>query len=918
MTDHVILNDEEDEEGIASISIVSEMQNSYLSYALNVIAGRALPDVRDGLKTVHRRILYGMMQMGVDYNKKYVKCARISGEVMGKFHPHGNAAIYDALARMAQDWSLRLLLIDGQGNFGSIDGDPPAAERYTECRLQKSSHFLLDDLDKNTVDFRPNYDGSFQEPVVLSAKFPNLLVNGAGGIAVGMATNIPSHNLGEVVDGCIAVIDNPDIDLNDLMNIVTGPDFPTGAMILGRSGIRSAYATGRGSIVIRGVTHVEKISSDREQIIVTEIPYQVNKAAMLEKTAELVREKRIVDISDLRDESDRQGYRVVIELKRGASADVVLNQLYRYTPLQSLFSVNMVALNGSKPERFTLIGIIKSFIAFREEVVIRRTKYLLGRARDRAHVLVGLAVAVANLDEMVRIIRFAPNSESACRELMQRSWRAVEIKDLMDLIDDYSYSIGDDGKMRLSEVQTRSILELRLARLTGLGRDDIHDELDKLGEEIKNCLGILSSRLRVLNIIKEELLHIKNDIGTPRRTEIVEGLLNMEDEDCIVSEDMVVTVSHLGYVKRVPLSVYRAQRRGGKGRSGMATRDEDFVNRLFILNTHTPVLFFSSLGFVYKEKVWRLPAGSPQSRGKALINILSLKQGERITTIMPLPDDESSYDDLYVVFATKLGNVRRNKLSDFIQVNRSGKIAMKLEGDDEILSVETCKDDNDILLNTKLGQCIRFPVSDIRVFSGRNSVGVKGISLAAGDQVISMAIVLHSKANYEERILYIKYMIAKRRLIADDVNEEDCVDSDEAISGKISEERCAELQSREQFILTVSEKGFGKRTSSYDFRVSARGGKGIRSTDITKTSEIGNLVAAFPIEENDHIILVSNKGTLIRVPVNDIRIASRATKGVVIFSTAKDERVVSVERVSDREIDQVQSECEHEQMSSDE
>ncbi|ADR52781.1 DNA gyrase subunit A [Candidatus Liberibacter solanacearum CLso-ZC1] len=908
MTEHIVPNDEEGEKGITSVSIVEEMQNSYLTYAINVILGRAIPDLRDGLKSVHRRILFGMMQMGVEWNKKYVKCARISGEVMGKYHPHGNAAIYDALARMAQDWSLRLLLIEGQGNFGSIDGDPPAAERYTECRLQKAAHFLLDDLGKDTVDFRPNYDGSFQEPVVLCAKFPNLLVNGAGGIAVGMATNIPTHNLGEVIEGCIALIDNPDIDLDDMMKIILGPDFPTGAIILGRSGIRSAYATGRGSIVIRGVTHIEKTEGDREKIIVTEIPYQVNKSAMLEKIAELVREKRIVDISDLRDESDRQGYRVVIELKRGASADVILNQLYRYTSLQSLFSVNMVALNGYKPERFTLIEILKNFIAFREEVVGRRTKYLLNKARDRAHVLVGLAIAVSNLDEVVRIIRFSPNPESARRELMQRNWNAVDIKDLIDLIDDSSYTINSDGKMYLSEVQTRAILELRLARLTGLGRDDIRDELNSLGTEIKDCLEILSSRSRLLNIIKQELKFIKDELDTPRRTEIVDGLLDMEDEDCIVREDMVVTVSHFGYVKRVPLSLYRAQRRGGKGRSGVVTRNEDFVTDLFIVNTHTPVLFFSSLGFVYKEKVWRLPIGSPQSRGKALINILSLQQGERITTIMPLPEDESSCSDLYVVFATKLGNVRRNKLSDFVQVNRSGKIAMKLDEGDEILSVETCMEGNDVLLTTKLGQCIRFAITDVRVFSGRNSVGVRGIVLAEDDQVISMAIVLHADADYDERVCYMKYMASHRRLIASDIDEGGVLKNDSSIEGKISEERCKELKSKEQFILTVSEKGFGKRTSSYDFRISSRGGKGILATDTSKMDEIGPLISAFPVNDKDQIILVSDKGTLIRVPVNDIRIASRSTKGVVIFSTAKDERVVSVERISESDIIDVSEE----------
>ncbi|CAN7280727.1 DNA gyrase subunit A [Rhizobium rhizogenes] len=890
--------------GIEPISIMEEMQRSYLDYAMSVIVSRALPDVRDGLKPVHRRILYGMSELGIDWNKKYVKCARVTGDVMGKYHPHGNSAIYDALARMAQPWSLRLPLIDGQGNFGSVDGDPPAAERYTECRLQKVAHALLDDLDKDTVDFRDNYDGTLSEPVVVPAKFPNLLVNGSGGIAVGMATNIPPHNLSEVIDGCIALIDNPAIELPEIMQIIPGPDFPTGAKILGRAGIRSAYETGRGSIVMRGVAAIEPMRGDREQIIITEIPYQVNKATMIEKMAELVREKRIEGISDLRDESDRQGYRVVVELKRDANADVILNQLYRYTPLQTSFGANVVALNGGKPEQLTLLDMLRAFVSFREEVISRRTKYLLRKARDRAHVLVGLAIAVANIDEVIRVIRSAPDPQSAREELMTRRWPAEDVESLIRLIDDPRHRINEDRTYNLSEEQARAILELRLARLTALGRDEIGDELNKIGAEIKDYLDILSSRVRIQAIVKEELIAVRDEFGTPRRTEIVDGGLEMDDEDLIAREDMVVTVSHLGYIKRVPLTTYRAQRRGGKGRSGMTTRDEDFVTRLFVLNTHTPVLFFSSRGIVYKEKVWRLPIGTPTSRGKALINMLPLEPGERITTIMPLPEDETSWDNLDVMFSTTRGTVRRNKLSDFVQVNRNGKIAMKLEEEgDEILSVETCTEHDDVLLTTALGQCIRFQVSDVRVFAGRNSIGVRGITLASGDSIISMTVVSHVDAEPWERAAYLKRSTSERRSTTGDDEEIALVGEEVTEEGQLSDERYEELKAREQFVLTVSEKGYGKRSSSYDFRISGRGGKGIRATDTSKTAEIGELVAAFPVEESNQIMLVSDGGQLIRVPVGGIRIASRATKGVTIFSTAKDEKVVSVERISEPEGD---------------
>ncbi|WP_373456263.1 DNA gyrase subunit A [Rhizobium sp. L1K21] len=889
---------------IEPISIIEEMQRSYLDYAMSVIVSRALPDVRDGLKPVHRRILYGMSELGIDWNKKYVKCARVTGDVMGKYHPHGNAAIYDALARMAQDWSLRLPLIDGQGNFGSVDGDPPAAERYTECRLEKAAHSLLDDLDKETVDFRENYDGTLSEPVVVPAKFPNLLVNGAGGIAVGMATNIPPHNLSEVIDGCIAIIDNPAIELPQLMEYIPGPDFPTGAMILGRSGIRSAYETGRGSVVMRGRAHVEPMRGDREQIIINEIPYQVNKSTMIEKMAELVREKRIEGISDIRDESDRQGYRVVIELKRDAVADVILNQLYRYTPLQTSFGCNMVALNGGKPEQMTLLDMLRAFVSFREEVVSRRTKFLLKKARDRAHVLVGLAISVANIDEVINLIRRAPDPQTAREQLMERRWPAKDVESLIRLIDDPRHRINEDLTYNLSEEQARAILELRLSRLTALGRDEIGDELNTIGDEIRDYLEILGSRLRVQTIVKEELAAVRDEFGTPRRTEIVEGGPDMDDEDLIAREDMVVTVSHAGYIKRVPLTTYRAQRRGGKGRSGMSTRDEDFVTRLFVANTHTPVLFFSSRGIVYKEKVWRLPIGTPTSRGKALINMLPLEQGERITTIMPLPEDEATWENLDVMFATTRGTVRRNKLSDFVQVNRNGKIAMKLDEGDEILSVETCTDTDDVLLTTALGQAIRFRVDDVRVFAGRNSIGVRGINLADGDRMISMTIIAHVDAEASERAAYLRRSAAERKALGADDEEVALVGEDVTEVSDLSEERYQELKAREQFVLTISERGYGKRSSSYDFRISGRGGKGIRATDTSKTNEIGELVAAFPVENTDQIMLVSNGGQLIRVPVGGIRFASRATKGVTIFSTSKDEKVVSVERISEPEAEE--------------
>ena len=891
-------------EGIEPISIIEEMQRSYLDYAMSVIVSRALPDVRDGLKPVHRRILYASHESGYHWNRKYVKSARPVSDVMGKYHPHGDASIYDALVRMAQDWSMRVPLVDGQGNYGSIDGDPPAAMRYTEARLTKVAHEILEDIDKDTVDFQENYDGSQTEPKVLPARFPNLLVNGSGGIAVGMATNIPPHNLGELVDGCVALIDNPEMELPELMEIIPGPDFPTGGIVLGRAGIYSAYQTGRGSIIMRGKVHVEEIRNDREAIIITEVPYQVNKATMIEKMAELVRDKRIEGISDIRDESDRLGYRVVVELKRDANADVILNQLYRFTPLQTSFGANMVALNGGKPEQMGLLEMLRAFVHFREEVVSRRTKYLLRKARERAHVLVGLAIAVANIDEVIKLIRHAPDPQTAREQLMTRRWPAADVEALIQLIDDPRHRINEDGTYNLSEEQARAILELRLQRLTALGRDEIADELNVIGAEISEFLDILSSRVRILQIVKDELVAVREEFGTPRRTELVEGGADMDDEDLIQREDMVVTVTHEGYIKRVPLSIYRAQARGGKGRSGMSTKDTDFVTRLFVANTHTPVLFFTSRGIVFKEKVWRLPIGTPQSRGKALVNLLSIDAGDRITAILPLPEDESSWSNLDVMFATTRGTVRRNKLSDFVQVNRNGKIAMKFDEEgDAILAVETCTEHDDVLLIADSGQCIRFPVTDVRVFKGRDSQGVRGIALGDDDKAISMTILHGVDASPAERASYLKQSAFERKLTSDDGENEEISLTNEEVGEEavLSPERYEELKTREQFVLTVTELGYGKRSSSYDFRVTGRGGKGIRATDVSKVAEIGSLIAGFPVENEDQIMLVSDGGQVIRVPVNGIRYASRATKGVTIFHTAAGEKVVSVERISEPE-----------------
>ena len=882
---------------IRPVSILDEMKRSYLDYAMSVIVARALPDARDGLKPVHRRILYSMYEQGHTPDKKYVKSARVVGDVIGKYHPHGDQSIYDAMVRMAQDFSMRVPLIDGQGNFGSVDGDPPAAYRYTEARLTRSAIPLLDDIDEDTVDFEPNYDNSDKEPSVLPAKFPNLLVNGAGGIAVGMATNIPPHNLGEVVDACVALIDNPGLSIDQLIEIIPGPDFPTGGIILGRQGIRSAYHLGRGSIVMRGKVSIDTIRKDREAIVVTEIPYQVNKATMVERIAELVREKKIEGVADLRDESDREGFRVVVELKRDAMADVVLNQLYKFTPLQTNFAANMLALDNRRPQTMTLKDMLTLFIAFREQVVTRRTKFRLNKARDRAHILVGLAIAVANIDEIIKVIRTSPDPNTARDALMSRDWPAKDVAAMITLIDDARHRLAPDGTARLSMEQAKAILDLRLQRLTALGRDEISDELDKLAVEIKDYLDILRSRARIQDIIKTELSGIKSEFATPRKTVIVEQEGEVEDEDLIQREDMVVTVSHAGYVKRVPLSTYRAQRRGGKGRAGMQTRDEDFVSRLFVASTHTPVLFFSSRGQVYKEKVWRLPMAAPNARGKALINILPLEQGERITTIMPLPEDESSWAQLDVMFATTGGTVRRNKLSDFADVRRSGIIAMKLAEDEAIVDVQICTEHDDVLLTAAGGQCIRFSVTDVRVFSGRTSMGVRGIALAEGDRLISLAILRHVEATSDERSAYLKM---RRAVAGDNATEEAAAEgeAEEASTAiQLSSERYVEMSAQEQVVLTVSVNGFGKRTSSYEYRTTGRGGKGIVAMSVNNRN--GMLVASFPVEESDQIMLVTDKGQLIRCPVEDIRIAGRSTQGVIVFDTAEDEHVVSVEHIGE-------------------
>ena len=877
---------------ITPVTLEEEMERSYLDYAMSVIVARALPDARDGLKPVHRRILYAMHEEGYEWNRPYRKAARIVGDVMGKYHPHGDAAIYDAMVRMAQDFSMRLPLIDGQGNFGSMDGDPPAAMRYTEVRLTRAAHAMLDDIGRDTVDFQANYDETAREPEVLPAKIPNLLVNGAGGIAVGMATNIPPHNLGEVVDACLALLDRPEIDVDSLLEIVPGPDFPTGGIVLGRAGIRQACHFGRGSVIVRGRAEVEEIRKDREAIVVTEIPYQVNKARMIEKIAELVREKRIEGISDLRDESDRQGVRVVIELKRDAQAEIVLNQLYRYSPLQTSFAVNTLALDGGRPQIMTLKDMLRAFTDFREEVIRRRTVYELGRARERAHLLAGLAVAVANIDAVIELIRAAPDPGTARERLMAQTWPASDVADIVALLDEPDRAVVD-GRYRLSEAQAKAILELRLQRLTALERGKIGADLAELAEKIADYLAILDSRDRVLDILRAELAEIREAFGNERRTRLVEAEAEHDVEDLIQREAMVVTVTHGGYIKRVALSTYRAQRRGGKGRSAMATKEGDFLEKLFVCDTHTPVLFFSSRGMVYRLKVYRLPALTPQARGKALVNLLPLAEGEVITTVMPMPEDEAGWESLDIVFATASGNVRRNRLTDFASIMANGKIAMKLEAADRLVGVETCAAGADILLAARSGKCIRFPVDQIRVFRGRASTGVRGIRLAEGDSIVSMAVLRHTDFETGARDAYIRYANGRRRAEDDGAGER---------RRGLSTEEIAGFENAEQFILSVTENGYGKRSSAFEYRVTNRGGQGI--ANIETNARNGPVVASFPVAAGDQIMLVTDGGTMIRSPIDDVRIAGRRTQGVKLFATAEEERVVSAARLAESAVEE--------------
>jgi DNA gyrase subunit A len=882
---------------ITPVSIEEEMKRSYLDYAMSVIVARALPDVRDGLKPVHRRILYVMNENGYDWNRSFRKSAAIVGDVMGQYHPHGNEAIYDAMVRLAQDFSMRVPLVAGQGNYGSMDGDPPAAMRYTEARLARAAEPMLQDIDKDTVEFQPNYDGSRQEPKVLPARFPNILVNGGSGIAVGMATNIPTHNLGEVVDGCIAFIDNPNLTTDELMQLIPGPDFPTGGIILGRMGIQAAYKLGRGSVVMRGRSHVEELRKEREAIVITEVPYQVNKARMVERIAECVREKLIEGIADLRDESDREGVRVVVELKRDASSDVVLNQLYRHTPLQTSFGVNMLALNGGRPELMSLRDIIAAFVAFREEVVTRRTVYLLGKARERAHLLLGLAVAVANIDPVIELIRKASDPAAARAALMARAWPAETVAPLIALIEEAGRGgTLPDGTYRLSEEQAKAILDLRLQRLTALERDKIASELDDIVKEVRGYLEILGSRTRLLEVLREEFQQVKQQFAAPRKTVIEDLEFEADIEELIQREDMVVTVSHAGYIKRVPLSTYRAQRRGGRGRAGMAVREEDFVSQVFVASTHAWVLFFTSSGRVYKLKLYRLPMGTPQARGKAFINLLpNLAPGEGISTVLPLPEDEKSWGSHSVVFATSKGHVRRNALSDFGNVHQTGKIAMKFEGDDaddRLIGAAICSDKDDILLATRNGKCIRFFVAEVRVFSSRSSVGVRGIKLGDGDALISMSILRHVDVGTEQRYAYLRLANERRRGAPEEIEAEDGDENGGSTEATISEEQYAELAQREEFVLTLTEKGFGKRTSAYDYPITGRGGQGRENNDLNKGQ--GTTVAVFPVAESDQLMLVTDGGMVIRVPVKDISVRRRRSGGVTVFKVEAGERVVSV------------------------
>lgn len=830
---------------LPTITIEEEMKQSYLDYAMSVIVSRALPDVRDGLKPVHRRILFAMKEGGYTSDKPYRKSARVVGDVMGKYHPHGDAAIYDSMVRMAQDFSLRLPLIDGQGNFGSMDGDPPAAMRYTESRLNKAAETILADIEKDTVNFHPNYDGSTKEPEVLPSRIPNLLVNGAGGIAVGMATNIPPHNLGEVVDGCMALIDNPEISTEELNQIIPGPDFPTGAQILGRNGIRSAYHTGNGSVVMRAKTSIEEIGKDRESIIVHEVPYQVNKGKLLERLGEVAREKIVEDISEIRDESDRDGVRIAIDLKKGAISDVVLNQLFKFTSLQTSFGCNMVALDHGRPKIFVLKDFVKAFVDFREEVITRRTIFELNKARDRAHILAGLAVAVANIDEVIALIRNAKSPVEAKEQLLAKTWPTGDVRPLIELIDDPVHPVLDDGSYQLSEAQVKAILDLRLHRLTGLERDKIGDELKEITDQIAEFLAVLASREKLLDVMREELTEVKEKFGTPRRTELCEAEFESDIEDLIQREDMVVTVTNGGYIKRVPLDTYRAQKRGGKGRSGTSLKDEDFVSDMFVASTHTPIIFFTSRGIAHSLKVWQLPLASPQSRGKALVNLLPLESGENVSVYLRTPEDEEVWEKLDIMFATSHGSVRRNKLTDFQNIRSNGLIAMKLDEGESLVSVKIARDDEDVFLASKKGKAIRFNVDAIRVFAGRASKGVRGMKLGKGDEVIGMSVL-----------------------------------------------RREEEGAQGQALLCVSEKGMGKRTFASEYRTSGRGGQGVINMNLT--DKTGDMIATFPVTDDHQVMLISDQGQMIRMPVAGVRHTGRSTQGVKLFNVAKDEKVVSV------------------------
>ena len=884
-----------------SISITEEMKTSYLDYAMSVIVSRAIPDLRDGLKPVHRRILYAMNEVGNTHDKPYRKSARPVGDVMGKYHPHGDSAIYDALVRMAQDFSMSLPLLDGQGNFGSMDGDNAAAMRYTEVRMDKPAAFLLADIDKDTVNFQDNYDGKDREPTVLPARFPNMLVNGAGGIAVGMATNIPPHNLGEVVDATLALIENPDLTSEDLIEYIPGPDFPTGGLMLGRSGARKAYLEGRGSVIIRAKTKIEELRKDRYAIIVEQIPYQVNKAAMIEKIAEQVREKKIEGVAHVQDESDRNGVRVVIELKRDATPEVVLNQLYRFTPMQTYFGCNMLALNGGRPEQLTLLRFLSSFIAFREEVVARRTAFELRKARERSHILCGLAVAVTNVDEVVATIRASADAADARDKLMTRAWPARDIAEYIRLIDDPSHTVNEDGTYFLSEIQARAILELRLQRLTQLGVKEVTDELQELAAKIREYLEILASRERIMGIISDELREVKELFAVPRRTEIVDWAGDMDDEDLIEREDMVVTITSGGYIKRTPLADFRAQKRGGKGLSGMQTKEEDVVTTLFVANTHDQLLFFTTDGMVYKLKTWRLPLGGRTSKGKAIVNILPIPPGVSIAAIMPVDRPDTEWDDLQIVFATSAGDVRRNALSDFTNVKSNGKIAMKLPEDVELVNARICSPDDDVMLVTDSGRAIRFSTTDVRVFKGRDSTGVRGIRLLGDDRVVSMSVIRHFDATAEERAAYLKM----RRAMAGLADDAEAEDEEAPADPNFSTERYAEMSAAENLILTITANGSGKLSSSHDYPVRGRGGMGVTAMD--KAMRGGALVASFPVEMDDQVMLATSKGQSIRVPVDGISFRSRSAGGGKVFNTGTGEVVVSVARIADQGDEEVEA-----------